>query len=82
MLSDFKFELGCVVKDSVTHFEGVVISRSQWLNNCNTYGVKPRVLKDGAPQDSHGFDEPQLSLISGSVLKANRETGGPSRKAL
>ena len=40
----FKFNLGDRVRDEITGFEGVVVVRSQWLNNCNTYGVQPTKL--------------------------------------
>lgn len=76
---DFKFQLGSLVKDRLTGFEGIVVCRAQWLNNCNIYSVKPRALKDGVPQDSHSFDEPQLELIEEGVVKSDRETGGPDR---
>jgi len=77
---EFKFNLGDVAKDKITGFEGVIIGRHQWLNNCNTYSIKPRTLKDGAPQDSQSFDEPQLDLAEEKVIESNRKTGGPERK--
>jgi len=77
---EFKFELGSEVKDIITGFKGVVVHRGQWLNNCNTYTVKPRALKDGMPQEAQHFDEPQLELIEEDCFKPSRETGGPERK--
>jgi hypothetical protein len=77
---EFEFALGDKVKDIITGFEGIVTARHQWLNNCNTYSVRPTVLKDGAPQDACGFDEPQLSLVQEKVTESNRTTGGPERK--
>jgi len=76
---EFKFDLGDKVRDSITGFVGIVVLRSQWLNNCNTYGVQPTELKDGAPQDRQHFDEPQLELLEGGLFTASRETGGPER---
>jgi hypothetical protein len=76
---DFVFQLGSQVRDTLTGFEGVVVCRAQWLNNCNTYSVKPRKLKDGIPQESHSFDEPQLELVEASVMSSKRDTGGPER---
>lgn len=76
---EFKFDLGDKVRDKITNFEGVLIGRHQWLNNCNTYSVKPTTLKDGAPQDSCSFDEPQLDLVTAKVAESNRKTGGPER---
>lgn len=76
---DFKFGLGDEVRDVVTGFKGVVICRSQWLNNCNTYSVKPRELQLGLPQDTKHFDEPQLKLLKKNVFRPERKTGGPER---
>lgn len=76
---DFNFQLGSLVKDKLTGFEGIVVCRAQWLNGCNVYSVKPRQLKDGAPQDSHSFDEPQLELVEDDVMPTKRNTGGPER---
>ncbi len=49
----------------------------QWRHNCNTYGVKPTVLKDGIPQESQYFDEPQLKIVKKGEVKPQRDTGGP-----
>lgn len=77
---EFKFELGSKVKDKITSFEGVIIARHQWLNNCNTYTVQPQTLKDGTVQNTHQFDEPQLELVEENIVEENRKTGGPERK--
>ena len=78
---NFKFELGTTVKDTITGFEGLVTRRTQWLNNCNTYGVQPRELdKDGKIRECGNFDEPQLELVEKeSPVKSDRKTGGPER---
>ena len=76
---DFKFNLGDKVKDDITGLEGIVIYRSQWLNNCNTYGIQPTDLHEGKPVDKQHFDEPQLTIVKEKVFKAKRDTGGPSR---
>jgi hypothetical protein len=60
-MSTFKFELGVLVKDRVSGFEGVVIARTEWLYNCARYVVQPRsVDKDGKPKGAEVFDEEQL----------------------
>lgn len=86
--ADFKFELGDEVKDIITGFKGVVISRTQWLNACNVYGVQPRKLKDNKIQEKGHFDEPQLELVKSEVVKpflkhvqesaGVTKTGGPA----
>jgi hypothetical protein len=75
----FKFNLGSVLEDKITGFKGVVMYRTQWLHNCNVYGLKPQTLKDGAPQDIQQFDEPQLSLVEKDVYECNNDTGGPAK---
>lgn len=79
-MPDFKFNLGSRVQDKITGFSGIITHRAQWLNNCNTYGVKPTVLKDGMPQDAVSFDEPQLILLEGEVYSPSQTTGGPERR--
>jgi len=79
-MHDFKFNLGDEVKDNITGFVGIVYNRTQWLNNCNTYCVKPKLLnKDGQPAESAHFDEPQLTALQKKTMPAHRETGGPER---
>ena len=75
----FKFELGSKVTDSITGFTGIVVCRTQWIHNCNVYGVQPQELKDGKPLDRGYFDEPQLKLIKEKVVKESRRTGGPEK---
>jgi hypothetical protein len=76
----FKFQIGDRVRDEITGFEGIVTLRSQWLNNCNTYGVQPIALKDGVPQERAHFDEPQLVIVEAKVISRHQTTGGPERK--
>jgi len=75
---EFKFNLGDKAKDIITGFEGVIIYRTQWINNCNVYGIKSQTLKDGLPLESKQFDEPQLELIEDKVIPESRRTGGPN----
>lgn len=76
---EFKFQLGATVKGTITEFEGVVIQRTQWLNNCNTYGVQPRKLLEGKIQETGSFGEPQLELVAVDPVPVSRKTGGPER---
>ena len=79
---DFKFGLGDEARDTITSFEGVIICRSQWLHNCNTYGVRSRKLKDGAPVETQHFDEPQLVTVRTKTETPKRDTGGPCAPVL
>lgn len=71
----YKFALGERVADKVTKFEGIVVGRSNFISGCDTFGVVPETLKDGAPQDAKWFDEPRLASKGGSILSVDeRET--------
>ena len=60
---DFRFDIGSTLKCKITGFEGVLVARTQWIANCNTYTLRPKTLnKDGEIQDTKGFDEPMLDL--------------------
>ena len=76
-VTDFKFDLGDKVSCKITSFKGVIVCRSQWLNNCNTYGVKSQELKDGKPLDAIYFDEPSLEFVESTEVVPKRDTGGP-----
>lgn len=71
----FAFERGDMVKDKVTGFTGAITSRADHISGCNTYGVQPTQLKDGAPQDPRWFDEPRLVATGKSLpIVDERET--------
>lgn len=84
-----RIELGDLVRDTVTKFEGVVIGDTQWLHGCRRLTVQPRELdKDGKQRESQGFDEHQLVLVKKGVVPVTSprvqempraaRTGGPS----
>jgi len=78
-MTDFKFNLGSILKDKITGFQGVVTSRTEWLNACNVYGLQSMKLKeDGTVGERQHFDQPQLELIEDGVFAPTRETGGPA----
>lgn len=66
---EFKFNRGDRVKDKVTGFQGVIVSRADHISGCDTYGVQPEKLKDGVPQDTRWFDEPRLVLVKAEVVR-------------
>ena len=74
-----KFGLGSKVKDRVTGFKGIVAARTQWLNNCTTYGLRSQKLEAGKPSDLEWFDEPQLKLVKPNIFAHKPDTGGPNR---
>ena len=73
-----KIELGDVVKDVITNFEGVVTCRCEYITGCTHYGIAPLELKDSKPQDSHWLDEQRIEFVKKSELsKPAIPKGGP-----
>lgn len=84
--------LGDKVRDTVTGLEGIVTSRSEFLNGCIRVGIQPQEVKDGKPADSVWVDEPQCEVVKAAVVEgfgdrlkaaAGRlmRTGGPREDA-
>lgn len=75
----FQYPLGCVLKDCITGFEGVVLGRTEYFTGCKHYGLASRGMKDGKPLDWEWFDESRLTMISRSIptLQTEMGTGGP-----
>ena len=65
---DFKFELGDEAEDLITGFKGIIVYRSQWIHNCNVYGLQPQEMKDGKPMEKQQFDEPQLRILNKEIV--------------
>lgn len=72
-------KLGNKVKDEITGFEGIVISKVIHINGCVRYEVKSQKLKDGKTIESEWIDEGQLICEKkAKAKKAEEETpGGP-----
>ena len=65
-------KLGSRVRDSITGFAGIAVSRTEYLYGCVQVGVQPVVLTpEGKPEEIVYFDEQRLSGTSAAV------TGGP-----
>lgn len=74
---EFKFDLGDPVRDKITGFEGVVLCRSEYLTNCNRYGIQSRVLCGDLPQDLIFLDE---GILEKSGLNIKEEIGNCKSK--
>lgn len=73
-----KIVIGDVARDKITKFEGVVVSRTEWINGCVRLQLQPRKLdKDGKPGDYQAFDIEQLELVKAKVVVPSRPHGGP-----
>ena len=63
----FKFDLGEVVQDIVTGFEGVIMGRSDYFTGCNHYGLCSQTLdSDGMTKDWVWFDETRIIKVAGA----------------
>ena len=80
-------KLGDLARDVVSGFEGIVIGKTKWLTNCDTYVLSPPTLnKDGEPRKSEHFDIDRVEIVQrgmvrlagGKAIKEARKTGGPS----
>ena len=81
-------ELGKTYRAIVTGFEGVCLSKAQFLTGCDRAGLQSRDLdKDGKPMDLVYFDESELEeVLSAAVIELDTEPveaktrrGGPGR---
>lgn len=73
-----EIKLGDVAKDTITGFEGVVVARTEWLNNCVRLSLQPKKLQDnGKPIDSETFDETQLVVVEAGPRHEPVTHGGP-----
>lgn len=56
-------ELGDTVRDTISGFEGVAISRHEYIGGLVRFSVQPRVV-DNKLHDAVTFDEGLLHLVS------------------
>lgn len=65
-------KLGELYKDRVTGFEGVAISKTEYLNGCVSILLQPKSLnKEGKPTESEYFDIQRL------IDRSGVDVGGP-----
>lgn len=53
-------KLGETYRDGITGFEGVAVSRTEFLFGCVRVGLEPTELREGKPIDLQWFDEQRL----------------------
>jgi hypothetical protein len=71
-------KLGDVAADTISGFEGVVVSKTEWLNGCVRLQLAPRKLHEGKPIEGHVFDIEQLVLVTDNQ-KTKAAAGGGDR---
>jgi len=75
-------ELGDLVTDTITGFEGIAIGHVRWLNGCDRYVIQPQKLHEGKPVESQTIDVQQLRVKKAGVIKNETQyetvaKGGP-----
>ena len=72
------FELGDVVRDTITGFEGTITGIHVWTTGCARVTLQRRVDKDGKVPDGVGSDVLTLEMVKASPRhEINRTIGGP-----
>ena len=79
-----RINLGDLVRDRLTGFEGIATGKAQYLTGCDRVGVQPRALKpDGGISEPVWFDQPWVEVIERDVVQSAEpratDAGGPSR---
>lgn len=75
-----KINLGDLVVDNVSGFEGIAVCKHDYLNGCTRFSVQPRVDKEGKLPDIQTFDEPSLAKkVEKVVEEGPKNTGGPEK---
>lgn len=55
--------LGTKMRCMVTGFEGIAIGKSEWLNGCCQFGIKPPIDEKGKQLDAEWIDNGQLEFV-------------------
>lgn len=75
-------QLGSKVKDSLTGFAGIAISRTEHLYGCVHIGVQPETMHEGKLIPSEWFDEQRLDVVEERLPAVSKDSsatsGGPS----
>ena len=78
-----RIKLGNTIKDTISGFTGIAMSRTDYLHGCTQWGVKSQELHEGKPIAMQWFDDPQVEVVdettTGKVEDAgsDKPPGGP-----
>ena len=64
-------QLGDTVRDTITGFVGIAISRTEFLYSCNVINVQPVAYDETTMSEDCFFDEPQLEILCKKTLIDN-----------
>ena len=72
-------KLGDTARDKITGFQGIVMCHTKWLTGCDVFGIAPRVMDGGKPQEMQHFDVERVDVVErGTVVIGNAEQGAAS----
>jgi hypothetical protein len=64
MKTNFKCPMNVIAKDTISGFQGVIITRTAHLFGCAQYGLAPQELSsDGTPRKTEYFDELRIEIL-------------------
>lgn len=72
-------KLGQMVRDTVTGFEGICITRTDYISGCTRIGLQPKVDKEGKIPEAQHFDEPMCVVVQQAILTKPSRNGGPGK---
>jgi len=73
-------KLGDFVKDTISGFKGIAVSKHSYLQGCDRISVQPPIDKNGKHPESVTFDEPQLKVIKKQKISAGQRITGGAEK--
>lgn len=67
-ITSFKYELGLAARDSISGYEGIILSRVHHLFGCAQYGIVPKETgSDGQILKTEYFDEGRIEITGDGV---------------
>lgn len=63
-----KIELGMKVRDRVTGYSGVAVSRRKITSGVDQIGIQPPMKADGTIENGYDFDECQIEVVDASQV--------------
>ena len=74
-------EMGDRLSDKVTGLVGIAIGRSEYLNGCVHWCLKPPIDEKGKMVEGEWIDEEQLEIVEKHVVTIDRPAGIPGGPA-
>lgn len=66
--------LGDEVRDRITGFKGIVVSRTEWVSGCVRVAIQAQELFEGKPVEPAHFDEEQVEVVTAAKIAGLHKT--------